>query len=1081
MPDSPPRLRIAASNRLEVLAFQLADELRRQPAAPLAAEHIVVPHPALGGWLRLQLAAELGVVANLCVDLPAEFAWRAMRESVPELPAEQPFAPANLRWRIFESLGGDVEDAPLRRYLAGGDPRKRFDLADRLAQFYDRCLLYRPEWIRAWESGGERNAPHWQARLWQRLRKAADGAMHWVEAVDKYHARMAARTGASSRQADERTEGGGIGRVFFFGMVGLSPSYLEMLRAAANVMDVHLYLLSPCREFWEDIRSPRQRPIQTTADDHFFGGNELLAAWGHPAKDMQKLLAKELGTGAPVETYREPCQETRLAAVQRDILDLREAADSRGEAVLPMDDSLQIHVCHSAMREAEVLHDQLLGLFDAHADIQPADVLVLAPALNDYAPAIEAVFRAADKIPFNIGRMRRRDNAAVQAFLDLLALPGGRYGARDVLAPLRAASVQACFRIGDGELAEIGGWLGRAGIRWGIDGEHLRKLGAPATDSHTWRAGLRRLVLGYAMDDTILYKDVVPCALGHGAVNASSKDYECLGRFLRYCEQAFELAAWAEQARTPSQWTEDLRERVLAGFFADHATRGEIDAVARLVSAFAAECREAGCAAPVPFAVVRHVLNAAASKATRTMARLADGVTVAPLTAGSIHPAKVVCAIGMNDRAFPRHVPEATFDLIGSGGDKRRPGDRDRRHEDRFAFLEALLAARRCFLVTYTGRDQRDDVKLPPSVLVSELGEYLSKRFGDETQFGDETLTPHPLQPFDRRYFEDAGGPLFSYSEAMAAAANALVAQAEEPPDRFAGELPAVAERNAAQLDVDDLARFAAAPVRHFVERRLGMRLRMPEDDLEDEEVLEVDPLGAWQAHTELLALRDAGVPAATAQAVLRARGLLPPDALGVVAYRKHVAEVEALEAALASYEDHRAAAPVELAVAIADLVLVGAVRNYCPARRELLWWRVGKLRARDDIEAWLKLLAVTCATGESAQAILVGVAEGEADWKRLQGPAPAAAAESLAEWVAAWRAGGRAALPFFPKTSWAWASSEAQERQKKTLAAWRGNPWGEREDPYNALAFPQEPFVRDFEQWAERLLGPLAHTETGK
>ena len=71
----------------------------------------------------------------------------------------------------------------------------------------------------------------------------------------------------------------------------------------------------------------------------------------------------------------------------------------------------------------------------------------------------------------------------------------------------------------------------------------------------------------------------------------------------------------------------------------------------------------------------------------------------------------------MNGDAFPRHVPQATFDLVGF--DDRHIGDRDARDEDRFAFLEALLAARRCFIVTYTGRDLREDAALPPSVLVA--------------------------------------------------------------------------------------------------------------------------------------------------------------------------------------------------------------------------------------------------------------------------------------------------------------------------------------------------------------------------
>ena len=149
---------------------------------------------------------------------------------------------------------------------------------------------------------------------------------------------------------------------------------------------------------------------------------------------------------------------------------------------------------------------------------------------------------------------------------------------------------------------------------------------------------------------------------------------------------------------------------------------------------------------PVPFEVVLDVLRERAGDTSREPARLAEGVTVASLGAGRIFPAGVVCVAGMNDGAYPRLDPAPSFDLVAAGPARR--GDRDVRHEDRFAFLEAFLAARRCFLVTFAGRDPRDDAPIPPSVLVDELKDYLDRRFP-----GVAVETRHPLQPFSPRYF----------------------------------------------------------------------------------------------------------------------------------------------------------------------------------------------------------------------------------------------------------------------------------------------------------------------------------------
>ena len=1085
--EAPPTgLQLHASNRLEVLAEQLAERMRVAPSEPLAPERIVVPHPTLGRWLRLALASELGIAANLRIELPAEFAWAAMRETVPTLAKAQPLAPPSLRWRIHERLRSwDGEDA-LGRYLnadAAADDaapaagpaaeRRRYELADRLAQVYDRCMLYRPDWIRAWQRG---ETPHWQAQLWRQLADEAAAPAHWVDAVDAYRDAARGAPGVPTEQQSVQqltlalTPPQRRARVSFFGVVVLSPTYLEMLRCAATRMDVHLYLLSPCREFWADTRSPRERSrAAASGDEHLDEGNPLLALWGRPARDMQALLADDLGAGAPTESYRDADASSRLGALQRDILELRDASAASAQASLPPEDdgSLQVHSCHSAMREAEVLHDQLLGVLDAHPDVEPADVLILTPSLDDYAPAIESVFAAAGTIRVDVGRRRRRDNAAVKAFLDILALPGSRYACGAVLAPLRARSVRQRFGIGD-DLTTLRDALRDADIRWGIDAAHLASLGMPTAASHTWREGARRLLLGYAVaDDAAMVQGVVARPLQRGQFDASAADYEQLGGLLRYAEQLFALAEWRAQERSPSDWSQALRN-VVSCFFADLPELAEVDAVTALIDELEDEWRVADCAAPIAFAALRAAVVGIGEQATRSRARLADGATVGQLASGQIFPAKVVCVAGMNDRAFPRHPAAASFDLVAE--DARRIGDRDVRDEDRFAFLEALLAARRAFIVTYTGRDIRDDTALPPSVVVNDLVEYLA-----------QAETTHPLQPFSPRYFNpsaDANGEqnLFSYSSAMAAAATTLVAgggASRRLNDALPASEPAFLQgkREAA---LDELLRFAVAPARFFFERRLGLMLRLGEDDAREEEPFALNELEAWQLKNRILALKQADAPSsdAKAMAVLLAEGRLQEGNLGRVEYMHRAADVAEVQAALAPLDEHLQAPRLDVEVDVGEFTFVGSVAGYHAPSRELAVYRVGQLRAQDRIETWLRLLCVCCAVGAPARAKLVGL-DKDVERVEMRAPAPVDACKHLALWLAAWQRGWQTPLPFFPNTSWAWVAAKDDPLRNATVA-WRGNRYGDAVDPYNRLAFPDGPFGEDFESLAVSLLRPL-------
>ncbi len=1051
-----PPFRIHASNRLETLADRLAARMRRAPAEPLEPERIVVSDPLMGQWLRLELASRLGVAAHLRIEQPAEFAWAAMREEVENLTGQSVYGPPHLRWRIFDRLTDWKGQDEIGRYLADGDPRKRFELADRLAVAYDRCRVYRPESIRQWQRGADDG---WHARLWADLAAADAEPQHWVDAIDRYRDTLEGRLASSPRR-----------RVSLFHVAAMSPTYVETLRLTASVMDVHLYLLSPSRRFWSEPAVPK-------SDEP---ANELREAWGRSARDLRELLQDEPGgLVADGPAARDmPDGATCLVALQRDVLGANANGGSAGREPRGPDDSIQIHVCHSPTREIEVLHDRLLGIFDEHPDVQPADVLLLTPDLDTYGPLIEAVFGSAGRIHFHIGRQRLKEGAALTAFLDLLGLPGSRYAASDVLAPLLAEPVRACFGISDTDLATIRGAVARSRIRWGIDETHRAELDVPASENHNWRRGLDRLVLGYAMaEGDALVGGIAPSSLDRFGFHAGAGDYELLGRFRRYCELVFVLNEWLAAEHRAGAWTERLRTEILEPFFSNEPRLGpeavrEVNTVSRLIDEFDHECGRAGANGPIPFPVLRDALAGHAAKAARSAPRLAEGVAVAELASGQIFPAKVICAAGMNDGAFPRRPGPSPFDFQAAlfEGAARRPGDRDPRDEDRFAFLEALLAARRCFVVTCTGRDVQENRPIPPSVVVTELRDCLTERFpGLGAQPGDSWTTDHPLQPFSREYFGSSRPDLFSYSDSMVRAARALGAGGETPL-RFAGEVAAEepGERRA-ELELEDLVRFAASPSKHFLRHRLGMTMETREDEVENDEPLDLNALEAWQLKSDLAATGERDDERTIELAA--ARGLLPAANLGRVQHRQSAAQVAELERELEEFREHRDAPAFGLEVDLGSVRLVGAVEQFHAERNELLFWRIGSLRAKDRIATWLRLLALISSRDKAATAQLRGGRD-KLETVTLAGPAPADARALLDEWIEAWRTSQRRPLLFFAHTSWTWTRKSAWDSAAE--AAWSRQPWSEGNDASHRLIFGADPCNEEFERLAKRLLGPL-------
>ena len=1157
-------LHLHHSNRLEVLAGVLAQRMRAAPGVPLEAERIVVAHRSMARWLTLEIASAQGIAANLRFELPADFAWSIMRGAAPGIGGERAYTPARLRWAIHDALPDFAAEkrepsaAPVRAYLAGGGPRERFELADRLARVYDRCLLYRPDWIREWARSPP---PHWQARLWKRLvdaeceRTPDRPPGHWVASIDAFRHALAAG-GAPE---------GWPRRVSFFAVPALSPSYLEVLRAASEWLDLHVHILNPCREYWGDIHSQRESRLRSPevepAERYFSAGNELLAAWGRAGRDMIDALIDAEAAGAESNEYFvEPRGSTPLAAVQRDILDLRlaaEAAESEasrepvetprdlapGNGAAPreapaageaqgrftlteplapagthgqspsspaapasissfdvkgswggpgeeagVDDSIQIHVCHSAIREAEVLHDRLLGLFDSHPDLEPADVLVLVPDLARYGPAIEAVFGAAGRILFNVARVRASDSRATSALLDLLALPRSRYPAEAMLAPLAAEAVRMRFGLEESDLPLIRAWIREAGIRWGVDAAHRGADHLPETAEHTWRQGMRRLLLGYAVaggDD--LVAGLVPCTpVGAAGFDSGPAEHETLGRFLTYCEAAFELRELSTRERSAEAWAEALR-RVVSRFFASAAGSAssladEMREVRELIQGFEEEAGRAE--SPLSFDVVRDALRERADEVSSEPVRLADGVRVAGLAPGSIFPAEVVCVVGLNGGEFPRSPHPPTFDLVAAAPSRR--GDRDPRHEDRLAFLQALLAARRAFLVSYTGRGLRDDVVLPPSVVVDELRDYLALRFS-----GVEFETRHPLQPFSPRYFftteEEGtarGGGLFSYSDGMRRAAEALrAAPATEAAAARFHAFPPDAGTPREHVALSELIAFFAHPARHFLRGRLGLRLEREESALDEDEPFELDGLDRYALRSRVWERMREGSEAERSEAILRGSGHLPQRALGRVVHERAWEEMEGLRSTLALHRAALDAPPRAIDIEVAGFRVEGEIAQAGPDG--LVWWRIGTLRPHDRIAIRLRQVALAAAGHQPASAIAVTLKQGS--WSSASLAAPEGAEEELARWLEAWRRGQGELLPFFPETSSAYAEviakrgeGDAERAREKAENAWFGSPFhrGEGEEPYLALVYGEEsPVGEAFRELATGLLVPRTDT----
>jgi exodeoxyribonuclease V gamma subunit len=1030
-------------SRLEDLAEGFAKISTIPLSSPLAPEIVLVQSNGMARWLSLRLADHHRICSNVRFPFPAAYSWELFRLLQPELPERSSFNPAVLTWRIFALLPQLLSDPvyqELAAYLQNGDALTRFELARRLADVFDQYLVYRPEWILEWEAG---EGEHWQAALWRRLVDAGTG--HRAELLLR-----AIRGLEKAPPAGVLPE-----RLSLFGIASLPQSQLALFQTLARHIDVHVFLLDPSEAYWGEIRSQKEIARRAGEQDsqalYLETGNKLLASLGRQGRDFMDLLLE--CDPRQYEYFGDAEPGCLLEALQADIRRL-ENPDPAARRPLAADDcSLQIHSCHSRMREVEVLHDQLLGLLEEHPALGPADIVVMAPDIEAYAPFIEAVFANAPRIPFAIADLSlRREQPVVRCLLALLGLRDARFEADAVAALLEVPALQAKFGFTEAQLPRLLEWIRQTGIRWGIDAEHRAGLGLPAVADHSWRLGLERMLLGYAMParEQRLFAGILPFdeVEGSGA--------ELAGRLLMFTDALFELPALLAEARTPAQWRQRLNA-LIESFFAptDDGEEAALGRVRQLLDELAAAAEAAGITEPLPLEVIAAQLRRCLEAGEGAGGFLSGGVTFCAMVPMRSIPFQVVCLLGMNDGEFPRQQRPLGFDLMAR---QPRRGDRSRRFEDRYLFLEALLSARRCFYLSYVGQDMRDNAQLPPSVVVDELLDCIDAGW-QATAAADvrkQLITRHRLQPFSPSYFA-SGAPtgdhalrLFSYAAHLCEAGALAGRGRRQPASIFAGALPEP-EPQWREIELSRLIEFWSCPAEFLLRQRLGLNLGEGEGPLEGCEPFALDGLQQWQLNQDLLALGLSDAPT-DPEALARAAGRLPHGVVGQQVLAGRWAEAQAFATELQTQLPDVPLEPQPFTLQLESFRLVGVLGQL--DERGRYDYRFGSDRSKDLLRVWINHLVLNLVAPAGVPVHSRWISK-----KSRLGLGPVAEAERhLQTLLEYYWLGLRQPLPFFPRASLDCAAALAKGKDGPAAArrGWEGNGFetGECEQVYLKLAF---------------------------
>ncbi|MBJ9721753.1 exodeoxyribonuclease V subunit gamma [Acinetobacter calcoaceticus] len=642
----------------------------------------------------------------------------------------------------------------------------------------------------------------WQRWLWQQhfhddfLQMQQIDALFWQELEHPDHGKR-----AISRLPSQ---------VVVFTLLDLPPSQLQFLHRLGQYVDVLILHYNPSQEYWADSVDPlwKQRydlgvkerfiaknPKATDAEiadffDKFTlnfnaeareSRHPLLTRLGKQARDHFSLLSN-LSTGEEgkwVDAFVDDFPESLLGKVQSDILHLVEPQPKQ-YALAPHDDSIQIHVCHSTLRQLEVLKEQLIYWL-AQTNEQPRrpnDILVLVPNLADIEPLIRSVFPATATehgvhLPVKIAGVASLDALnAWRAVIGRIQLMQGRFTLDDFADWLNLHATQQRYELEYNQVERMLTLLADAGFKRGLDAEHLKYSLCEGDDDYrySFKFALERLALGIAVPVHATFNQVLSYA------KVQSGDFELIGTLIQIYQDLNERRDWLTmheqgQVYTVEHWlqvlSKDIVEFEQVGVAALKAVREVVKKQERMLTlaSYYAET-ETGTlrkiTLPLPYIIeeIQRTLENQSAQAEPT-----GQITFAQI--GQIRPLpyRLMVMLNLDVGQFPNRDTHVPFDLMDAL--RQQLGDRSRLEDDQGAFLDALLLAQESLWLFYNGFDVNDGEVREPSSILQEFKEHLAFIVKPELDEPEHVLLEgievpsqlkqlyhlHHLQPFDPKGF----------------------------------------------------------------------------------------------------------------------------------------------------------------------------------------------------------------------------------------------------------------------------------------------------------------------------------------
>ncbi len=774
---------------------------------------VVVPNHSCMQWLKQSIAKDLGVYAQIKFIMPLSFNWEILKNVAQPKHQQNVFSADVLRWKIFHA----IKNKEKYLFLRQDSDLINFNTAQKIAQILLKYTDERPELINQWDEGEFflNKEQEWQGDLWCDLLDELSEKSP-VELLKNFDARTDFKQDPS--------------HIILFATEQLSTFQKDAILKLSQAREIHLLLSNPCPDFyWFDLREMKSEKrlalLENDVDDRIDAGNPLLSALGRSKMAIfDAFLDENFIESDDFSIAAKP--ESLLQSVKNDVLEMVEKPEP-----FTNDNSILVHACHNTLREVEVIKDDILHALANDKSLNSEDIIVVAPDINDYVDAIRQSFeyRQGDKdngyLPFHIDRVRLADSNYIVSLMSLLLGFTQGMTANNLYDLISQQVILQQLKLTEDDLPRIKKWILDSNIRNFYNDAQKGELGFEAKEGNTWQFGENRWLSGYLTGEVNDTKYLSTFGDFSGQEQVFSQVFAFLNLW-------FKTYTEFQKDKTPQQWFEAIQKLCKDFLYNDK----QEDFETRIFKQLHAKLVEQtlNCNEEISLVVVNSIVDAVITENNyRSEGQI--GIRFQTWENAFVVDAKLLIILGLNDGNFPKSEIKNDLDIFNN---KQPRLNKSTRQRDKNLLLTALTENTQQLILSYIGFNSKTNDKQPPSVLLSELINYLQVKTN-----GGFKVFEHRMHGFNRNYFEEGSQFSLSYNRVNYQLAQHFyqAKNAVKSPD------VSLKLQRDNEMHINDLAQFFVDPLDYFLKNRASITNSIYADILKDAETYQPDGLEQWQ------------------------------------------------------------------------------------------------------------------------------------------------------------------------------------------------------------------------------------------